>query len=128
MNSKVYAAGVLIQKDRLILAAKRKDSELFGFPGGKIDPEEKASYAAIRECFEETGFVTFLYLPSAYAGIDDSDNVVKIYRAEIVCKGPEPAENEAGYCWVSPKVIATQTPWPDFNQAVLAHFGIHWEN
>lgn len=127
MSSSVYASGVLIQKDGLILVVKRKDSELIGFPGGKLEEDELASFAAIRECFEETGYVVFVYPPSAYAGVDDRGNVTKIYRAEIVCHSDkEISFEEGGYTWVKPELLVSHSPWPEYNKSVLEHFGISW--
>jgi len=42
-------------KDRILLE-KRKDSGIWGFPGGGIEPGESIEKCAIREIKEETGF------------------------------------------------------------------------
>jgi 8-oxo-dGTP pyrophosphatase MutT (NUDIX family) len=40
-----------------LLLAQDADTGLWGLPGGAIDPDELASNAAIRECWEETGLL-----------------------------------------------------------------------
>jgi 8-oxo-dGTP pyrophosphatase MutT (NUDIX family) len=61
MEGKVrLAATALIYKDGVfesdLLGVSRKDnSELFGLPGGKVDPGEDTYTAMVREVFEETG-------------------------------------------------------------------------
>lgn len=49
--------GVVVRDDRnFILLEKRSDCGLWGLLGGKIDPGESATQAAIREVREESGF------------------------------------------------------------------------
>lgn len=45
----------LFTKDKKVLAVRRKDSDFFGCPGGKIESGETPYAAAIRELHEETG-------------------------------------------------------------------------
>jgi ADP-ribose pyrophosphatase YjhB (NUDIX family) len=71
------AAVMLIVKDGLILAVSRRhDSTKFGLPGGKQEPNETLSEAAIRETFEETG--------------------VKVYTCSRLYVREEPASHPGG--------------------------------
>jgi 8-oxo-dGTP pyrophosphatase MutT (NUDIX family) len=50
------AAACIRDPDGRILLLRRSDGEnLWGFPGGVIEPDERADEAAVRETYEETG-------------------------------------------------------------------------
>jgi mutator protein MutT len=62
------AATALIYKGDIfksdLLGVSRKDnSELFGLPGGKVDPGEDTYTAMVREVFEETGLIVIRAIP-----------------------------------------------------------------
>ncbi|MBU5243096.1 NUDIX hydrolase [Lactococcus lactis] len=55
---KTSGAFVICQNDEdKILLVKRRDFPLWDLPGGRVERAEKIEQAAIRECFEETGFI-----------------------------------------------------------------------
>ena len=67
MNSKVdFAAGGIVFYDDLIIIVKNKRGDLnsnksfWGFPKGHLEDGEKPSEAAVREVYEETGFLVEL--------------------------------------------------------------------
>lgn len=67
-NSLKLAATALIYKggifDSELLGVSRKDNtELFGLPGGKVDPGEDTYTAMVREVFEETGLTVERAIP-----------------------------------------------------------------
>ena len=47
----------LIMEERWIDTTDGKQETYYAFPGGKIEPDETATDAAVREVFEETGVV-----------------------------------------------------------------------
>mgnify|MGYP003413501732 FL=1 len=52
-----FAGGCIEDKNGRILLQKRKDRNVWGFPGGAIEIGESAEEAAIREVKEETGLI-----------------------------------------------------------------------
>src|SRR5947209_7478611 len=59
-NSTQIAIAVVEQDGRFLVGRRPAGVPLAGlseFPGGKIEPQETAEAAAVRECFEETGIV-----------------------------------------------------------------------
>jgi 8-oxo-dGTP diphosphatase len=54
----IVAAGVLIERGRVLLTQRKKGSHLAGaweFPGGKVEPDEDPRDALVRELREEIG-------------------------------------------------------------------------
>lgn len=47
---------IVLNENQQILLVKRKDVPLWDLPGGRVDPEETAEEAAVREVLEETGY------------------------------------------------------------------------
>jgi 8-oxo-dGTP diphosphatase len=63
MNEPIPAVGVLIAEHGRVLLVKHKEGSqhvvgIYGFPAGRIEPNESEKQAAIRELFEETGLKT----------------------------------------------------------------------
>jgi 8-oxo-dGTP diphosphatase len=60
-------AAVLDDKGRVLIVQERKEPHRFGFPGGRVEPEEALDAGAVRECKEETGLsVEVRYLVGTY--------------------------------------------------------------
>lgn len=103
---KVTAA--IIEKDGLILLAKRKKNKKWGglweFPGGKVRPEEKPESGLRRELREELGveaeiggLVGVWEKPEIEPGIE-----LLVYKASIKGSPQELKEHEA-ICWLAPQ-------------------------
>lgn len=77
-----------------VLLEKRSDSGMWGFPGGRIEPGESVTDAALREVREETGFtVRITSLLGVYSDASERivtfpDNIVHLVdvflEAEII--------------------------------------------
>ena len=51
----VFGAIVVVKRDDDILLVLREDLEVWGLPGGMVEPGESSAEAAVREVYEETG-------------------------------------------------------------------------
>jgi 8-oxo-dGTP pyrophosphatase MutT (NUDIX family) len=81
---RLTVAVLLRNREGHLLLEKRRDCGLWGMPGGRVEPGESISDAAVREVFEETGFtIRVIGLRGVYsepAGriVSYPDNVVQI--------------------------------------------------
>jgi 8-oxo-dGTP pyrophosphatase MutT (NUDIX family) len=148
ISKDIFAAGVCIVNDGKVLATKRTDGKGYGFPCGKRDEGELAHHTAVRECFEETGYVAVVHVQedvdnlklqgtavntlkvfnSSYTGVDDSGHLIRIYRAESVAVGDPTHPEEGEVVWVTPKELIEESTWTEYNKSVFKHFGIKWES
>ncbi len=53
---RVTAGAVVRDRDGRILLMRRASEDTWGIPGGGLEPGESWSQAAVRECWEETGW------------------------------------------------------------------------
>ncbi len=61
--------GVILEQDNQILLQHRTDRDVWGIPGGILEPGESFLEAAVRETFEETGLIVeHLDLFGIYSG------------------------------------------------------------
>jgi 8-oxo-dGTP pyrophosphatase MutT (NUDIX family) len=69
--SPAAAACIRDPEGRILLQRRSDGADLWGFPGGAMEPGERADEAAVREVFEETGLkVEPLTLIGVYSGPD----------------------------------------------------------
>ncbi|AYF99659.1 NUDIX hydrolase [Lactococcus allomyrinae] len=88
---------VVRNSDKHILLVKRRDFPLWDLPGGRVEKGENTEQAAVRETFEETGFVISLeQLTGIYDNIERADRQYiftgKIISGTAIKSGPETAK------------------------------------
>jgi 8-oxo-dGTP diphosphatase len=58
------AAAILVRKDGRVLLVRKRGTQAFMQPGGKVEPHEDAAVALVRELREELGLVVDPSLPT----------------------------------------------------------------
>jgi 8-oxo-dGTP diphosphatase len=91
---------------------------LWEFPGGKMEPEETAKEAAVRECREETGLAveaegTWLILEEEY-----SHGRVRLHFIACRLAGEESGPPREPFLW-APRVKLLEYEFPSGNREVL---------
>lgn len=94
----VNSAGGWIENDRgeVLLQKREAKGEVWGFPGGIMELEESVAEAAIREVFEETGYIVEIVdLVGVYSKYfhtfdngDQCQTVTSFFRMKIVGGSP----------------------------------------
>lgn len=80
--------GIILERDGQILLQHRKDNDVWGIPGGVMEPGETFQEAAIRETWEETGLTAAnLNLFGLYSGAEGFaayQNGDKVFSVQII--------------------------------------------
>lgn len=126
-------AGVIILHQGLVLMCKDSANKTWVLPKGHIEQGESPAIAAIREAWEETGFLVGLDAKLGMGGYDilNSDETVKesviiqwFIGRDVASKGFMHApswkadEIKRETCWVSPMVGIGLTPFKDMQEAL----------
>jgi len=94
----------------------------FGFPCGCVESGERPGQAAVRECFEETGYHVVLNDAAPYVEMIDNI-VVSTYWASVVGEREKPTHADEGNAeWIRPWKFLEQTVYPDYNIRCLQYF------
>lgn len=119
------AAVTIILKDGLILGiSRRHDKTKFGLIGGKLDPNETAEQAAIRETFEETGIIAkkchFVYERLEPGGSDGINFQTKCYYVSE-WSGDIKQSEEGSVKWLTASELLSKEvgAFPEYNLSAL---------
>jgi 8-oxo-dGTP pyrophosphatase MutT (NUDIX family) len=109
-----------------VLAAYRKKSpDKPGFPGGKIEGQDKnAFHAALRELWEETG-IRVKSAMSLYLGVEgDGQTVTETFFAVQWDDSQEPVSRpgEGKVAWITWEEMFEKSPFADYNRRVFHEF------
>lgn len=115
------AAGVLIINGNQILGFSRADNSGWSIPFGKVDPGESPREAAIRECFEETGFIVNLLDDEPFVDIVGSFTG-HTFKAVIVGGTKLDYKEHEGFCdFIDPANLCAGG-YSEYNTNMLKHF------
>lgn len=121
---------LLMNNEGLILAVSRgHDTNKWGMPGGKVEPNESLDVAVVRETFEETGYV--IAAPqSVYTAFvpGESNFICTTFIAHVAAQTPDAPRShpfEGEVAWVQPGVLAAG-PFAQYNRALFDHLNIRW--
>lgn len=113
-------AGVLFNHKNEVLLASRPNSKSFAgfweFPGGKIEANETAHDAIIREFFEETGLEVQAANPWLFQVIEREDAIIKLQFMKIFHKqwsGKLIAKEGQLFSWQNPNEISVTPILPN---------------
>lgn len=80
--------GIILEKDGQILLQHRKDNDVWGIPGGVMEPGETFMEAALRETWEETGLkaenLSLFGLYSGNEGYAEYQNGDKVFSVQVI--------------------------------------------
>lgn len=112
---------------QILAVSRRNDVNVFGLPGGKVDPNESLIAAAKRELFEETGLKA-IEIELAYTCVckgevdyETTTYIVKDYTGVATTK-----PNEGVVRWVEP-IVLIEGPFGEYNKKLFNATKIQWQ-
>ena len=82
--------GIIIEQNDCILLQHRKDKDVWGIPGGVMEPGETFHETAVRETLEETGLevgqLEFFGMYSGKDGFAEYQSGDKVFSVQIIFK------------------------------------------
>lgn len=126
VKTNIAVCGILQYANRIV-SVKRKDSELFGLIGGKVDENETLEEALIRETKEETGFnVSIDYSTYPYIAEENDGYLVLCYKLKLNNTGhTKIKEDEKPFLYLlTPEQLKTYSPFQEYNEKAFKWFSI----
>ena len=122
LDTKVAVCGVLTYANRIV-SVKRKDNDLFGLIGGKVDEGETLEEALLRETKEETGFsVSIDYTHYPYIA-EDNGYLVLCYKLNLEKNHINIKEGEHPILYLlTPEQLITYSPFQEYNKKAFKWF------
>lgn len=104
---KLVVAGLVIDRDRVLVTQRRADQAMGGFwefPGGKIEDGESPQVALARELFEEIGVGVEVgrVWDVLFHGYPEFDVLMLVYPCTIIGSATPQAVEVADLAWVAP--------------------------
>lgn len=122
LNTKLAVCGILTYANRIV-SVKRKDNDLFGLIGGKVDEGETLEEALLRETKEETGFSVIIdhsYYPYI---AEDNGYLVLCYKLTLSKNHTNIKEGEQPFLYLlTPEQLLSHSPFSDYNQKAFKWF------
>ena len=119
----VAAAAIFNDRDELLItrrAAHRHQGNLWEFPGGKLEPDEPAEQALIRELQEELGITPTRFRPLITVTHHYPDKAVRLQVFQVDAFTGEPHGHEGQpLAWVA-RTALSDYPFPAANLPIVA--------
>lgn len=119
------ASVMIIKKNDLFLAITRGlNSDLIGFPGGKTEVGESPKETAIRECFEETGFLVSNCIELFTDIVNGEQDFETTAFFATNFSGSLKESDEGNLFWTTKEDFINKSPFAKFNKKVFEVLGV----
>jgi 8-oxo-dGTP diphosphatase len=125
LKNNIIKAHAVCFHDNKMLLVHHPQWDIWGIPGGTLEPEESAEETLIREIKEETNCEVLSIRPIGYQEVIPPNNDIH-YRIQYMCSVrpfgefiSDPAGNIDGIKWIDPEEYRDHIETKEFKQAVI---------